>query len=305
MAMSFFQRIEDFLSCLAFSIRRLFGSKPRLELDAYAATDCGKVRQNNEDSLFMSKSTPFYAVCDGMGGTDAGEVASAMMVEALEQNLNGEASARRAGRNTTVVRAARKVNRDIHKYISEHGLKAMGTTLVSLRLDPLCPAHGIICHAGDSRAYRVRNGMMELLTNDHSYARKVNIDDKYLTPRQRNSLTNAIGIGKKCYLEQSDVDIHAGDMFILCSDGLYKSIDDNEILRACMDYAGKSAEELCMRLMQLALDAGGRDNVSVVIVKILALDGIPHTSRWNFKGIEQGERIDIGWHTHLATPHTA
>ena len=205
--------------------------------------------------------------------------------------------------DSKIVKAAKHVNRKIHQYVKEHNLKAMGTTLVCLRMDPNCPSRGMVFNAGDSRAYRIRNNSVEQLTNDHSYARKVNIDEQFLTPRQRNSLTNAIGIGKKCYLERTDVGIRTGDLFILCSDGLYRSVNNELLLQTCNDYANKSSEELCRQLIQLALDAGGRDNVSVVVVKVLSTGNVPFMARWKHKEQDHCERIDIGWQNHL-TPHT-
>ena len=300
MAMRFLQKVKEFLFRLVFPLRRLLGLRPSLKLDAYAITDCGKVRPNNEDSYFVAKSTPFYAVCDGMGGTSAGDVASAMMVEALEGHFQNDTVSDDEWDETSVVRAARHVNRKIRQYIEEHSLQAMGTTLVTLRIHSRQPALGSVFNAGDSRAYRVRNNMLDLLTNDHTYARKNNLDEKLLTPRQRNMLTNAIGIGKKCYLERNDVDIHSGDLFVLCSDGLYKSIGDDEILRTCNEFTKRPAEELCKELVELALDAGGKDNVTVIVVKVLAMDDAPSVVHRKGEEPKQNEHIDIGWQNQLA-----
>ena len=302
--MPFIQKATECLSRLIFPIRRLLGLHPKLKLDVYAATDCGKVRPSNEDSYFVAKSTSFYAVCDGMGGTSAGDVASAMMVEALERHFQDETASDDAWDETSVVRAARHVNRKIRQYIEEHNLTAMGTTLVSLRINSNQPSLGVVFNAGDSRVYRIRDKKLEQLTNDHSYARKTNLDEQLLTPRQRNMLTNAIGIGKKCYLERSDVDIRSGDLFILCSDGLYKSIGNDEILRTCNEFASRAAEELCRELIELALDAGGKDNITVVIVKVFDTGGAPTAMQAKSEQLKESEHIEIGWQNQL-NMHTA
>lgn len=284
-------------------LRGVFMGEPEVKFETFSATNCGKVRPNNEDSLFVSKTMPFYAVCDGMGGASAGEVASSMMIEALEQELDAVADDRE-NHDRTIIQAAKQVNSQIRGYISEHGLKAMGTTLVCLRIDPRNPKHGVVFHAGDSRAYRVRNNMVEQLTNDHSYARKANVDESQLTVKQRNALTNAIGIGKTCYLERSDIEVQAGDVFILCSDGLYKCVNNEELLRACIAGVNMTAEELGAKLIQMALDGGGRDNVSVVVVKVITLEVPWKVARNDMDDMKRGERIDIGWR-NSPTPHTA
>ena len=281
---------------------RLFRLESEVKFETFSVTNCGKVRPNNEDSLFISKTMPFYAVCDGMGGASAGEVASSMMVEALEQELDVEDDGKE-NHDMTIIEAAKHVNSRIHGYISEHGLKAMGTTLVCLRIDPNCPKHGVVFHAGDSRAYRVRNNMVEQLTNDHSFARKANVDESQLTMKQRNALTNAIGIGKTCYLERSDIDVQVGDVFILCSDGLYKCVNNEELLKACMASVEMSAEELGQKLIQMALDGGGRDNVSIVVVKVITLEVPRKVAQNNSADMKRGELIDIGWR-NSPTPHT-
>jgi len=303
MTLSILQQITRPFKWLYGILLCLFRQEPKVKFETFSATNCGKVRPNNEDSLFISKTMPLYAVCDGMGGASAGEVASAMMVEALEQELD-VVDEHEEDHDRTIIQAAKQVNSRIRGYISEHGLKAMGTTLVCLRIDPRNPKHGVVFHAGDSRAYRVRNKMVEQLTNDHSYARKANVDESQLTVKQRNSLTNAIGIGKTCYLERSDIDVKVGDVFILCSDGLYKCVNNEELLTACIAGIGMTAEALGAKLIQMALDGGGRDNVSVVVVKINTLE-VPRKVTLNaMDGMKRGERIDIGWQK-TPTPHTA
>ena len=303
MTISIIQQITRPFRWLHGMLHGMFRQEPEAKFEAFSATNCGKVRPNNEDSLFISKTMPFYAVCDGMGGASAGEVASSMMVEALEQELDVGIESKE-DHDRTIIQAAKQVNNRIRGYISEHGLKAMGTTLVCLRIDSRCPKHGVVFHAGDSRAYRVRNNMVEQLTNDHSYARKANIDESKLTMKQRNALTNAIGIGKTCYLERSDIEVQVGDVFILCSDGLYKCVNNEKLLKACIAGVGMTAEELGNKLIQMALDGGGRDNVSVVVVKVITLE-VPRKVAWkDMDDMKRGECIDIGWR-NTPTPHTA
>ena len=153
MTLSILQQITRPFKWLYGILLCLFRQEPKVKFETFSATNCGKVRPNNEDSLFISKTMPLYAVCDGMGGASAGEVASAMMVEALEQELD-VVDEHEEDHDRTIIQAAKQVNSRIRGYISEHGLKAMGTTLVCLRIDPRNPKHGVVFHAGDSRAYR-------------------------------------------------------------------------------------------------------------------------------------------------------
>ena len=235
--------------------------------DTYASTHVGKVRKNNEDALIMMPSRGCYAVSDGMGGGKAGEVASAMMVQELEKAIN-ETQDIPGEREGAVIRSAYKINFLIKDYAIEHEYSSMGATFICLIEDPWHPDTGTIFHAGDSRVYRIRTGKIELLMEDHTVATSSFINEAKIAPMFRGVLTNALGTGADFYLERTSVDIQNGDLFILCSDGLSRMLKDSEIQQICAINADESSKNICNALIEAALDSGGRDNVSVITVKI-------------------------------------
>lgn len=238
------------------------------KIDSFAATDVGKVRKNNEDALLMMQKTRCYVVSDGMGGGKAGEVASALMVRELEKALI-YSPAIPAEREGIVIRSAYKVNLQIKDYAEQHNYSSMGATVVCLLLDPWHPGIGTVFHAGDSRIYRVREEQIEQLTTDHTVATASNMDESKIAPILRGVLTNALGTGGDFYLERTSVDVQEEDIFILCSDGLSRMVTDTELLHITRLYRDESSEILCKSLINAALERGGRDNVSVIVVKIL------------------------------------
>ena len=241
-------------------------------IDAFALSDMGKVRKNNEDAVVLLPKTQCYVVSDGMGGGKAGEVASAMMVQEIEKALV-KAPAIPAEREGLVIRSAYKVNELIQDYADRHNYSSMGATLVCLLMDIWHPSMATIFHAGDSRVYRIREDEIEQLTEDHTIAAASKIDEGKLAPMYRGVLTNALGTGSEFFLERTAIDVQDEDIYIVCSDGLSRMVSDSAIQHTCLALRSESAEVICKELLDTALNSGGRDNISIIVVKIMRLGG--------------------------------
>jgi PPM family protein phosphatase len=240
--------------------------------EAAAMTDIGLVRQGNEDSYDMRLEQGIFVVCDGMGGAAAGEVASKMAVESFlaeleESNGNGppdDAAIRRA------FHAAH--DRVRNAAANDPSLRGMGTTLVALLLDA---GHnlGHLVHAGDSRCYRFRENHLEQMTHDHSFVEE-QVRSGQLTAAEarrsplRNVITRAIGSSEPTQPEITEVDLSPGDIYLLCSDGLTRDVTD-DMLREILEAEGKNRPSACTELVQEALSAGGHDNITCMLVRIL------------------------------------
>lgn len=239
-------------------------------IDVYAFTHVGKVRKNNEDSVLEKKDYGFFAVSDGMGGGNAGEIASQMIVSNLE-NAVKNASIIPGEREGSIIRAANQANYQINEFAAEHHYSSMGATLVCCLLNPWYPTAATVLHAGDSRIYRLRDGALECLTEDHTVATASHVSESKLAPMFRGVLTNALGTGVDFFLERTSINVQNDDLYILCSDGLSRMITDPEIQQICIPLINSSAKKICQTLIDVALDNGGRDNVSVIALKIKKL----------------------------------
>ena len=237
------------------------------KIEAFALTDMGKVRKNNEDAFLLLPRSQCYAVSDGMGGGKAGEVASAMMIKEIENAFTRPAVIP-AEREGMIIRSAYKVNELIREYAEQHSYASMGATLVCLLMDPWHPGMATVFHAGDSRVYRVREEQIELLTEDHTVAAASKVDENMLAPMFRGVLTNALGTGAEFFLERTGTDVQENDLFIICSDGLSRMVSDPDILYICNTLQRESCETVCSELVKAALDNGGKDNVSVIVARV-------------------------------------
>ena len=240
------------------------------KIDAHALTNVGKVRKNNEDAVLLLPKTQCYVVSDGMGGGKAGEVASAMMVQEIETTLV-RSSMIPAEREGLVIRSAYKVNELIRDYAERHNYSSMGATFVCLLMDTWHPSMATVFHAGDSRIYRIREKEIEQITEDHTVAAASKVDEGKLAPMFRGVLTNALGTGSEFFLERTAIDVQNDDIYIVCSDGLSRMVPDSNILYICETLQNETSETICKELIDTALNCGGRDNVSVIVVKIKRL----------------------------------
>jgi protein phosphatase len=242
----------------------------RMRWESVSVSDRGLIRPNNEDAALESAEHGLFAVADGMGGHAAGEVASRMAVEALRSAGNGAPAENPA---ELLVRAFTAANLEIRRRgRSEPDKRGMGTTLTVLRFIPDTADRGIIAHVGDSRAYRLRGRRMEQLTRDHTWVQE-RVDAGVLTPDQARShpyssiLTRVLGTDDVVDPDIVAVDTQPGDIFLLCSDGLSGMIPDADLERILN--VERPLERTAKELLGSAIEKGGFDNVTVVLVRTL------------------------------------
>jgi serine/threonine protein phosphatase PrpC len=247
-----------------------------------ARSEIGHARENNEDKFdfyepdeepLLAARGSVYLVCDGMGGHNAGQIASELAAKQFLHayyHLGG-----------TAQEAARHAILQAHHYIAEMASKVpsrygMGTTLTALILKQ---DEGILAHVGDSRCYRLREGAFEQLSRDHTLVAHLAAQG-ILTPEQakyhpqRNVIRQAVGVADPTEPLEPDIEtfaLQAGDLYLLCSDGLTDMVDDAEIEAIVREEPPTRA---AWRLVDRALANGGRDNITVVLARIMALEGV-------------------------------
>jgi PPM family protein phosphatase len=230
-------------------------------------TDPGRQRRDNEDSAFVR--APVFVVADGMGGAQAGEVASRIAIEAFERGLpdTGSPEARLADR-------VREANRQIYeRSLEERDRAGMGTTLTAAYLDDVRLA---IAHVGDSRAYLFRKGSLTRLTQDHSLVEELVKQGKLTEEEaaehpQRSIITRALGPEPDVQVDTSTVDVEPGDLLLLCSDGLTTMVAEERVAEIL---AGEEPlDRVAQELIDEANRAGGRDNITVVLLRLEEVGG--------------------------------
>lgn len=230
-------------------------------IDFAAASDVGRVRKANEDSYFVR--SPLFVVADGMGGAQAGEVASKIAAEAFQQPLDDSLAPEK--RMATVVQSA---NEQIHdKSVSDPAFQGMGTTITALLLgdDELT-----IAHVGDSRAYRLRDGELTRLTEDHSLVGEmvrrgaITEAEAEIHP-QRSILTRALGPERTVEVDTLSHSVKDGDVYLICSDGLTGMVSDARIADELG--SGRPAREIADTLIREANQNGGVDNITAVVFR--------------------------------------
>jgi serine/threonine protein phosphatase PrpC len=226
-------------------------------------SDTGRRRLHNEDASVSSP--PLFAIADGMGGAQAGEVASRLAASALAEH--GDSTGEEA-----VVHLVQAANARVYRHAAEDPLAAgMGTTTTVVLVDELGGTLAI-GHVGDSRAYRIRNAALEQLTRDHSLVQEL-VDSGRLTPDEaighphRSVITRAVGTEPSVDVDTFTVEVAPGDLYLLCSDGLTDMVGDDAIL-AIAQAAGYAPEQVARALVDAANRAGGEDNITVVAFEI-------------------------------------
>ena len=224
-------------------------------------TDVGKVRANNQDAPIVSEKLRLYGVADGMGGHKGGKVASTSARDDLLRELEGKTPSVAA-----LSGAIEEVNRQIyHQQVHDDALTGMGTTLSVLWMSDNFVYIG---HVGDSRVYLLRDGEFKQMTLDHSLVEQL-VREGVLTEEEaqnhpmRNIITRAIGTDESVEVDVVVEERRKGDLWLACSDGLHGLVDDRQMRDALRQYAPEKAADV---LLKAALDAGGRDNVTLVIV---------------------------------------
>jgi len=251
----------------------------QLVIQAGGATDVGRRRAHNEDSLLARDDLGLYLVADGAGGHNAGEVASALCAHSIANYFG--ATVRSAHQSPEFDRfgiangarrlsaAVLKANRDIVEISrSSQAHRGMGTTVVATYFSPRAGLMHL-AHVGDSRCYRLRSGHLELLTKDHSLLTDVieqrpELDDQRLSQLPKNVVTRALGMDGQLRVSMRSYAVVEGDRYLLCSDGLSKPVSAPTLAAALG--RDEPAQHTATRLIELANDAGGPDNVTALVL---------------------------------------
>lgn len=265
-------------------------------LEVVRITDVGQLREHNEDAIASDVSMGFVVLADGMGGYKAGEVASEMAVLSItadmkEAMLNFIPSMQpdTSGRQPEVrllIDAVNNANAAIyHASQTQPQCAGMGTTLV---VGLFTNNKLLVGHIGDSRMYRLRGQFLTQITEDHSLLQEqinagiISLEQaKY--SRNKNLVTRALGIDAEVELELNQYDVEVDDIYLLCSDGLSDMINDDIIQSTLIAY-GFDLEEAAEQLVMLANNNGGRDNISVVLVRVKSAFEYKYTWYDNFLG---------------------
>ncbi|HVN51132.1 MAG TPA: Stp1/IreP family PP2C-type Ser/Thr phosphatase [Acidimicrobiales bacterium] len=240
-----------------------------------SATDVGRVRQENEDAVFTSER--LFVVADGMGGHRGGQVASGLATKTLERDFGQDVRSRSTD---ALVRAVQRANEVVVSAATDDPeLTGMGTTLCAMALvDGDGDERLAIVNVGDSRAYLLKSGDLEQITDDHSLVAtlerqgRLTRDEAAVHP-QRNILTRALGIDARVMVDSWEVRPVPGDRYVLCSDGLFNEVDESRIAATLRRLADPT--EAARELVRLANEGGGRDNISLVVVDVVADESDP------------------------------
>jgi protein phosphatase len=232
-------------------------------LASSARTDTGRKRRRNEDAFVCEP--PLFAIADGMGGAQAGEVASRLAAESLREGDRGDLSTLEQA-----VELIREANRRVYAYSSENAsTRGMGTTMTVALVDR---DRVTIGHVGDSRAYLLRDEQLTQLTQDHSLVAEL-VRSGRLTPEEaethprRSVITRALGTDSDVEVDVFSVQAREGDLYLLCSDGLTSMITDAEI-ESILASARANLDDATKRLIEAANHAGGEDNITVVLFEL-------------------------------------
>jgi len=255
----------------------------RLRYVAAAKTDVGQKRQGNEDRFCLDPALGLYVVADGMGGHAAGEVASRLAVETIQEwmakylngtdaTIVGPAAAGVSAEANFLLSSIRLANRII--FDSAKGRReyaGMGTTVVAVL------THGdrfVLAHVGDSRIYRIREDRIDQVSRDHSFVQE-QVDSGVMSAAEahqsqyRHMITRALGLKERVDVDLTEQPAQPGDVLLLCSDGLSDLLDDEDMLAAVRDHAD-DLDRACQALVDRANAKGGDDNITVLVVQAQA-----------------------------------
>ncbi|MFT4713262.1 MAG: serine/threonine protein phosphatase PrpC [Candidatus Azotimanducaceae bacterium] len=254
------------------------------KLEFVCRTDVGQVRDHNEDYISYDAELGFSLLADGMGGLNAGEVASSMAVHLLMDDL----TALKSGKSTLsaeldsdalgvplscrmIRHLVERANSAVfHVSQTQPQCRGMGTTIVVGMYED---NHLIVGHIGDSRVYRYRGSNLEQITRDHSYVQEL-IDKGLFTKEQarasdkKNVVTRALGVGPTVEVEVREYPVKVGDIYLMCSDGLTDLVTDEDIETTFRESKG-NMNEIAGHLVNLANASGGKDNISVILTKVV------------------------------------
>lgn len=258
-------------------------TKTRLRAVAAGLSDVGLQRDHNEDSLVVVGNDGPFVVADGMGGHRAGDVASRLATEAIAEHFQSrgesvqfERDGRFSEEENRLLASIRTANRRIlERSLRSKDLQGMGTTVVCALFVPEANRM-VIAHVGDSRAYRLRDGFLTQMTRDHSLFNDYlmampDLSEEQRSELPRNVITRALGMQDDIPVDLQSDEVMAGDIYVLCSDGLSGMVEDEDIILAvagCTDLM-----QACRLLVRRANENGGEDNVTALLVRLERLDG--------------------------------
>ena len=250
----------------------------KLSIQVAGKTDVGLVRANNEDNLGFDTASGVFVVCDGMGGQAAGERASKIAVDTIMgyfrkapkegREVVGRVFERLSSRANSLARAIQLANQSIHEEASrDPRFTGMGTTVVAVAVEG---DEFSVAHVGDSRAYLLRAGVLQQLTNDHSLVMEqvrrglITLEDAEKSTIQ-NVIVRSLGAEESVDPDLADHELLAGDLVLMCSDGLSHFVHDNVLLEVLL--ASSSADRACTDLIQAAKAAGSNDNITCLVIQ--------------------------------------
>lgn len=244
-------------------------------LEAAGRTDIGRVRLQNQDAIAVLVEDGLFCVADGMGGHRGGEVASAIAIEEMTKSFAATRGlAPPVAPVDRLLKGLLAGDLRVRKMgCSDNEFFGMGTTIVALHVDG---GRAYVAHAGDSRAYRFARDRLVALTEDHSLLNE-ELKAGRLKPeeapyfRRKHVVVQALGGWDPVEPGTSSHRAQEGDLYLLCSDGLTGMLDDAELERRLVTHSGRSLESLADELIAAANEAGGSDNISVVLVRVLAI----------------------------------
>ncbi len=265
---------------------RMSKSQPgrAIRIEAAGLTDVGRQRRHNEDNVLVAPKVGLFLVADGMGGHSTGHVASALAASSMQSFFDAtetgplpspvpaeEANLPRGA--ARLVQGVRKANRDVYEVSSTRKEnRGMGSTIVAIHFDG-SDLH--VAHVGDSRCYRIRDGLIEQITRDHSLindalALKPDLTQEELARLPKNVITRALGMKDAVKVDVQSVRVEPEDIFLLCSDGLTGMINNEQILEVFS--LTNDLDEACELLIAMANEAGGTDNISALLVRAETVD---------------------------------
>lgn len=245
--------------------------KKHIFLISAELTDVGRKRHNNEDAILSLPEQGIFCVADGMGGAEEGEFASQAVIEAIENEFaKAEPNLELAQSAELIRKAISSAAQRVKQRAVTRGVVGTGTTAAILLISNTPSPCGLAMHAGDSRIYLFRNSILKQLTRDHSMANYFGLDDdSAIPPSLRNIITKAIGVDLSIKLDEMLLDIHPGDIYLVCSDGLTRMVADTQIAELLISEGDSNLDTLCKKLVLLANEAGGDDNISVILVRVV------------------------------------
>ena len=219
------------------------------QLEAVFVSEKGLVREDNQDNVLVSVGHGVFCVADGMGGGAEGAKASATVCHELKMTV-GVSEADFSARVSAVQGSLVDANYELFSYARERGFAQMGSTAAVLVFDPQNATHAATVHVGDSRVYRIRRGLAECLTRDHRV-------------KGGNTLTRAVGGQPTVRCDYREIDVQAGDRFVICSDGVSSVVSD---ARIAVFASGGSLDTAAARLAEAVVKAGAPDNYSFILI---------------------------------------